>query len=111
MTRQEPLRVPTTDHHQEWRASVHEWSEIDCQWYFGTPTRLGLSGHEFTPFDKDGDFVRIPCARAGVWRGLWKCGGCPDTHTVLVCDQCRACHDADAETGEGALMMWVTARE
>ena len=52
-----------------------------------------------------------PAPALGFWRGLWKYGGCPDTHTVLVCYQCRACHDADAEKGEGAVMMWVTARE
>lgn len=99
------------DQHPEWHAETHEWSERDCRCYVGPPSSPGLSGHEFSPFDDKGVFVRKPCARPGLWRGLWQCGGCPDTHTVLVCDQCRSHHDADAATGVGATLMWVIAQD
>lgn len=99
------------DQHPEWKSSRHEWSKADCQCYVGPPTSPGLSGHEFTPFDDKGDFGRKPCARPGVWRGLWQCGGCPRSHTVLVCGECRVHHDADAATSVGATLMWVRAQE
>lgn len=110
MTSAQRLRT-AVDQHPEWQSGRHEWSEVDCQCYVGPPLGAGLSGHEFTPFDDMGEFVRKPCARPGAWRGLWQCGGCPDTHTVLVCDECRAHHDADAATGTGAALMWVRVQE
>lgn len=108
-----PAEQPKSDvdQHPEWQSGRHEWSEFDCQCYVGAPTSPGLSGHEFNPFDDTGHFVRRPCARPGVWRGLWQCGSCPDTHTALVCGECRAHHDADAATGTGANLMWVPAQE
>lgn len=78
-----------------------------CECYHGVPAREGFSGHEFTPFDDTGNWTRDPCQGHGVWRGLWQCGGCPNTHTVLVCAECREAHDADAATGMGAQLMWV----
>lgn len=99
------------DPHPEWQPSIHEGSEKDCQCHVGPPISPGFSGHEFSPFDEKGIFVRRPCGRPGVWRGLWQCGGCPDTHVALVCDECRAHHDADATAAGGAKLMWIRVQD
>lgn len=83
----------------------------DCQCHVGPPIGPGFSGHEFSPVDEKGIFVRRPCARPGVWRGFWQCGGCPDTHVALVCDECRAHHDADSTAADGAKLMWIRVQD
>lgn len=91
------------------RVETYEWSEHDCQCWHGAPRQAGLSGHEFSPFNANGVADYAICRSPGVWRGLWQCGGCPDTHTTLVCDECRGFHDADAASGVGVVMMWMKA--
>ena len=73
-----------------------------------SPDQGRTSGHEFTPFDENGNWSRTACARPGEWRGLWQCRE-GHTHTILVCDECRRYHDADAQIGIGAQLMWVNA--
>ena len=75
-------------------------------WCFHGPTEPGLSGHEFTPIDEAGNRSRAQCDNSGRWLSTWQCGGCPETHTVQVCDACRTAHDADAATGLGAVIDW-----
>lgn len=99
-----------SDPHREWQEDTHTWSELDCQCYVGPTDAAGFSGHEFNPFSPDGDFFRRPCGRPGVWRGLWQCGDCPDTHVALVCHECRAHHDADAAFEGGATLVWARAQ-
>lgn len=109
MTTGEKTRGPLVEPHPEDQTEISDVTERQCECYHGPPTRKGLSGHEFSPFDSSGRWTRDRCEAPGLWRGLWQCGACPDTHTVLVCAECRLVHDADAATGLGAQLMWVTA--
>lgn len=97
------------DNHPEWTES-HNWLPNNCECFYRVDAESTLSGHEFTPFNDRGESVSRPCARRGVWRGLWQCGSCPDTHIVLVCDVCREHHDEDSSSAIGARIVWTPAQ-
>jgi len=82
----------------------HEWSLDDCECYFGQPSE-GMSGHEFSPFNDSGNWVRPACHLVATCLGTYKCGNCPDVHTVKVCAECRTAHDVDTLRG-GPQISW-----
>ncbi len=96
------------DQHREWRS--HEWSEKDCQCYVGPIYRPRPVRARVRPIRRERCLRADSLRPTGCLEGLWQCGSCPDTHTVLVCDECRPHHDADSTTDRGAILVWFSAQ-
>lgn len=46
-----------------------DWSDSTCECYFGAPSSDVMSGHQFSPYNDSGNWVRPVCHMSATWRG------------------------------------------